>query len=102
MRVGKRTKHKLKYAPRQSKHEVTIDGRYRPRDNALYYKDYCCRGCYFDWGRWFEKRHMYQHDCAESNYDGLLKKYWVSPSDYREEDLVSYDTETSTETPTGN
>lgn len=88
MRVGKRTKQKLKYAPRFGDNQ---------RSGVIYYKDYCCKGCYFDWGRWFEKRHMYQHDAAQSNYEGILKKYWVYPNNYREQDLypINDDTETS-------
>lgn len=73
MRVGKRTKQKLKYAPRYGESQ---------RKSGLYYKNYCCKDCYFDWGRWFEQQHMYQHDAAQSNYDGLLKKYW-KPVEYK-------------------
>ena len=82
MNIRQRKKKLLKYIPRRSTHELTYNGEFRPRNNALYYKDYCCKGCYFDWGRWFEKKHMYRHDAAQSNYEGLLKKYWVYPQDY--------------------
>ena len=53
------------------------------RKDALYYDAYCCETCYWDWGRGFENRHLFKHDCAQSNYDGLLKKYWkTSKIDY--------------------
>jgi hypothetical protein len=79
MNIRKQRKEKLKHVIRDSRYEVTMDGRYRPRRNAVYFQDYCCRSCYFDWGRGFEQRSMYKHNSAESNYDGLLKKYWKSP-----------------------
>lgn len=79
MRVGKRLKQKLKVIPR-SHYEYTKNGevisRSIPRKNAVYFRYYCCQGCYFDWGRWFEKRYMYKHEFGYANYMGILKKYW--------------------------
>jgi hypothetical protein len=81
MNQRQRVKQKLKHIPRYSHHEVTSDGRFRPRKNVLYYQDFCCKGCYFDWGRGFISKHLYKHNCAESNYDGLLKQYWIDAND---------------------
>lgn len=100
MNHRQRKKKLLKYVPRRSTHEATYNGEFRPRDKALYYKDYCCKDCYFDWGRWFEKRHMYKHEAARSNYEGLLKKYWV-PVDYYK-DIDDEYTEADNQTPAGN
>lgn len=69
MKIRKRNKDKMKYAPR-----LRGNGPYRK--NTIYYDDSCCRSCYWDWGHAFENRQMYKHDCTESNYLGLLKKYW--------------------------
>jgi hypothetical protein len=77
MNIRKQRKRKLKFIPRLIKY---IDG--VPRNNALYYRYYCCKECYFDWGRWFEDRHKYKHNAALSNYEGALKKYWKYVSDY--------------------
>lgn len=89
MNIRKRLKRKLKTIPRSIREIQYLED--TPRKNGLYYNSYCCKSCYFDWGRWFEKKHMYKHDSAQSNYDGLLKKYWTSPNDFREEDLEPYD-----------
>ena len=76
MKIRKRNKNKMKYAPRYR-------GNGPNRKNVLYYEDSCCRGCYWDWGHAFMQRHLYKHDCTESNYLGLLKKYWkTSQPDY--------------------
>jgi hypothetical protein len=48
------------------------------RKDAIYYENYCCEQCYWHWGWAFESRHAYKTDCRESNYLGLLKKYWKS------------------------
>jgi len=48
------------------------------RKDGLYFEDWCCEQCYWDWGWSFEGRHCYKTDCRESNYKGLLKKYWKS------------------------
>ena len=80
MKVRKLHKQRLKHIPRASYHQ-NIE-RQRPRNDATYFSDYCCQGCYFDWGRFFDKQFMYQHNCAKDNYSGKLKKYWVSPDDY--------------------
>ena len=50
----------------------------RSRKDGIYYENYCCRDCYWSWGWSFENRHCYKTDCRESNYRGLLKKYWRS------------------------
>ena len=69
MKIRKRNKNKMKYAPRRR-------GDNTSRSDAVYYEDWCCRQCYFDWGHGFEKRHLFNHPYTESNYLGLLKKYW--------------------------
>lgn len=74
MKVRKLHKQRLRNIPRASYHEYNN----RPRNRATYFSDFCCTGCYFDWGRWYDKKFLYRHDCAKSNYDGKLKKYWVS------------------------
>jgi len=79
MNIRRQRKKKLALLPREDNYSTP-----RPRKKALYYRDYCCKQCYFDWGRWFAKHHMYLHDCAESNYQGLLKKYWKDAKDSRE------------------
>lgn len=76
MNIRKQRKRKLSFVVRSSRY---VEGQRRPRKHAIYYQDYCCRMCYFDWGRGFEVRHQYKHNSAESNYDGILKKYWTSP-----------------------
>lgn len=82
MNIRKQRKEKLKHVVRN----VRYDDQCRPRKGMVYYQDYCCRSCYFDWGRGFELRHLYKHNSAESNYDGLLKKYWVEPEYARMEE----------------
>lgn len=72
MNISKRLKRKLKYIPRYNPNNDFV-----PRKDHLYYNQYCCRGCYFGWGRLFEKKHLYKHESAESNYDGIRKEYWV-------------------------
>ena len=76
MRVSKRLKQKLKYLPRRHFEYDENGDRTKPRKNALYFHYWCCKECYFDWGRWFEKKHMYKHEFGYANYMGLLKKYW--------------------------
>jgi hypothetical protein len=76
-----RVKRKLRFIPRLLNEVQYLDA--RPRKNAVYFRDFCCDMCYFDWGRWFAKQHMYKHDSAFHNYHGILKKYWVSVSDQR-------------------
>mgnify|MGYP000196810935 CR=1 FL=1 len=71
MKIRKRNKNRMKYAPMHR-------GLNTQRKGAIYYTDWCCRECYFDWGHGWERRQMYTHDCTESNYLGLLKKYWKS------------------------
>ncbi len=74
MNIRKQRKRKLKFVPRLINYEDTLDG--LPRKNALYYCAWCCKQCYFEWGRYWEMKHLYKHDCAQDNYDGKLKKYW--------------------------
>jgi hypothetical protein len=74
MNIRKQRKRKLKFVPRLIKYEDTFDK--LPRKSALYYSKWCCKQCYFQWGRYWEMKHLYKHDCAQDNYDGKLKKYW--------------------------
>ncbi len=86
MRVSTRAKRRLEHLPRQwYSYTPTGEEIKRPRKTAIYYPDWCCQNCYFDWGRWFEKRTMYKHNSAYANYKGLLKKYWKN-YDYAKED----------------
>jgi hypothetical protein len=56
------------------------------RKDGIYFEDYCCPTCYWDWGWAFAGRNKYKTDCTESNYLGLLKKYWkTSQHDYFKE-----------------
>lgn len=72
----------MRYAPRR------LGKQARPRPDGLYYEDFCCSGCFWDWGVGFARAHLYKHDCTESNYRGLLKKYWKPSYDYfADEDL---------------
>ena len=92
MNIRQRKKKLLKYAPRHVSEVQYMNSR-RPRKDAVYYRDWCCKMCYFNFGRGFVGRHLYKHDSAQSNYEGLLKKYWTSPKDYRDEEL--YDARTT-------
>lgn len=96
MNIRQRKKKLLKYVPRHMPEVQYLDSR-RPRKDAVYYRDWCCKGCYFDWGRGFEGRHLYKHNCAQSNYEGLLKKYWTDPDDYRYEEDQELDDERTTD-----
>lgn len=69
MKVRKRNKDKMRYAPK-------VRGRAPYRKDATHYEDFCCKTCYWDWGVGFDRKHLYKHECTESNYLGLLKKYW--------------------------
>ncbi len=77
MRNSKKVKQRLKAIPRHwcRFNEDGTENK-RPRYNAIYFTDWCCSDCYFTWGRYWEKRTMYGHNFAYSNYCGLLKKYW--------------------------
>lgn len=68
----------MRYAPKWHNKATPI-----ARRDGVYYEDYCCRGCFWDWGIGFAELHLYKHDCNESNYLGKLKKYWkTSAIDY--------------------
>lgn len=75
MKIRKRMKDRMKYAPMYKSVENTSRTR-------LYFNNYCCRSCFFDWGigitYLFEGRSRlcYKHEFTESNYKGLLKKHW--------------------------
>lgn len=84
MKVRKLHKQRLKNLPRASYHQNSE--RQRPRNDATYFSDYCCKQCYFDWGRWFDKKFRYQHDSAKSNSAGILKQYWKLDDPYYDED----------------
>lgn len=64
MNIRKQRKMKLKYLPR-----------YNQGGEGLY-AGHCCKSCYFGYGRFFSSKHLYKHEAAENNYDGILKKYW--------------------------
>lgn len=64
-----RAKLKMRYATRYRGYIATY------RKDATYFEDWCCQSCYWDWGH---GRKLYKHGCPESNYFGLLKKYWKS------------------------
>jgi hypothetical protein len=74
MNIRKQRKQKLKYLPRYNQGGENL------------YANHCCKSCYFGYGRFFTSKHLYNHDAAEDNYDGLLKKYWKNYSSYGEED----------------
>jgi len=74
MNIRKQRKQKLKYSPRYNQGGENL------------YANHCCKSCYFGYGRFFSSKHLYNHDAAEDNYDGLLKKYWKNYSSYGEED----------------
>jgi hypothetical protein len=76
MNRRQRKKLTLKHAPRWHGKATTP-----ARKEGIYFENYCCAECYWKWGWSFENRHCYKTDCKESNYKGLLKKYWKS-SDY--------------------
>ncbi len=82
MNIRKRLKNKLKLLPRYSDHQATKSR--RPRKNATYFSDWCCSQCYWDWGRGWDGHYKYRHNCAKSNYDGLLKKYWKPTDNYKD------------------
>lgn len=69
----------MRHLPRHSDHEVGVEK--RPRKGATYFGDYCCKGCFFNWGLGWHRTHRHKHGSAEDNYNGTLKKYW-KPSDY--------------------
>jgi len=71
MRAGSHTKKKMGLRPFSKQPDQPA-----LQKRAVYYHWYCCEQCYFDWGRYFEKAHLYKHHCSESNFKGLLKKYW--------------------------
>lgn len=74
MNIRKQRKRKLKFVPRQDSY---VDSFFkRKRKDAVYFRDWCCKECYFQWGRYWELKHLYKHDYAQDNYDGKLKKYW--------------------------
>jgi hypothetical protein len=74
MNIRKQRKQKLKYLPRYNQGGENL------------FANNCCKSCYFGYGRFFSSKHLYNHDAAEDNYDGLLKKYWKNYSSYGEED----------------
>lgn len=77
MRVSKRIKQRLKHVVRYwSPYGEEGEYKERPRKAAVYTSDWCCPTCWFDWGRYYEKRMLYKHQFAYANYHGLLKKYW--------------------------
>lgn len=76
MKIRKKNKDKMRYAP---KWRGTAPG----RKDGLYYEDFCCKGCFWDWGFGFAAQHLYKTECTESNYLGHLKKNWkTSRIDY--------------------
>lgn len=80
MKIRKRNKDKMRYAPKWLGSTVG-------RKDGIYYNDYCCKTCFWDWGFGFANQHLYKTDCTESNYLGYLKKNWVSSRyDYSQTD----------------
>lgn len=87
MNFKKRAKLKMRYAPR-------FLGTAPYRKDGTFFEDYCCNTCYWDWGHGFANQHRYKHSCTQSNYFGLLKKYWVSSAiDYSYDEDESEDNE---------
>lgn len=84
MKVRKLHKQRLKNLPRASYHQNSESR--RPRETATYFSDYCCQQCYFDWGRFFDRKFRYQHNSAKSNSAGILKQYWKLDDPYYDED----------------
>lgn len=85
MKIRKRNKDRMRYAPRWR-------GGAPGRKDGLYYEDFCCQGCFWDWGHAFAAQHMYKHDSTESNYLGYLKKNWKSSRiDYFADTEESYE-----------
>lgn len=73
MKIRKRNKDKMRYAPMYLGKIAT------GRKDGVYYEDYCCKECFWDWGVGFSgKRFRYKHEYTESNNKGILKKYWKS------------------------
>lgn len=70
MRVGEKSKAKMRFVPRYKSDQASR------RPEGVYYNDWCCSTCYWDWGRSWEGKHGYNHKCAHSNFQGLLKKHW--------------------------
>lgn len=63
-------KDKLRYTPKPR------NGAPRRKD-GIYYEDYCCSTCFWDWGwTWADGFGNFSHNCTQDNYKGKLKKYW--------------------------
>jgi len=75
MRVGQKAKEKMRYAPRYASDSANR------REDGVYYNDWCCSGCYWDWGRSWSGQNLHNHGSAYSNYQGILKKYWTLDRD---------------------
>ena len=71
MNIRRQRKDRMRYAPRYRRSAPY-------RKDGMFYEDYCCQSCFWDWGVGFGAQPLHNHDSGESNYNGALKKYWRS------------------------
>lgn len=84
MNIRRQRKRKLAFLPRNNWTLLLKDGNYPVlRKNAIYFTDWCCKGCYYGWGQGAK----HKHNCSESNNEGILKKYWKEYNLSDEDDL---------------
>jgi hypothetical protein len=81
MNHRQKIKRRLKALPRS----LSATDAPRPRQNATYFEDWCCRDCFFWWGRGAAK---HKHGFAQSNFDGALRPFWKKAEPEMDADLL--------------